>query len=164
MSDILWAKYRVVCPALWGFYGNEKTPEGRKAIGWWREEKDGPFISDQGHIDRMTALGAGFASLTLRNFGKTNRRNPFPNTIFWNSMHKILSIPLNEIQETHVTLLASVLRASPDRIMGFFGSAGTAMLRKAILDIPNSRERQTMAVQELRLLREFYWREKNILI
>lgn len=164
MSDILWAKYRVICPALWGFYGNEKTPEGRRAIGWWRDGKDGPFIPEQGHIDRMTALGAGFSALTLRNFGKTNRKNPFPNTIFWHSMHKILSIPTAEVQETHFTLLASVLRSAPERVLGFFGVSGLAMLRKAITDLPNSRKHQTMAVHELRLLRELYWREKNILI
>lgn len=164
MSDILWAKYHVVCPALWGFYGNEKTTEGRKAIGWWRESKDGPFIPEQGHIDRMTALGAGFSAITLRNFGKTARKNPFSNTIFWHCVQKILSIPTAEIQETHITLLASVLRQAPDRVLGFFGPAGVAMLRKATVDIPESRKEKTMAVHELRLLREFFWREKKILI
>lgn len=163
LSDILWAKYRVVCPALWGFYGDEKTPEGKRALGWWRED-DGRFIPEQGHIDRMTALGAGFSALTLRNFGKTTRRNPFPNTVFWHAMHKVLSIPLSEIQETHVTLLAAVLRSTAERILGFFGAPGLVLLRRAIVDIPKSRAEQTMAVHELRLLRELYRRDKNILL
>lgn len=167
MSDILWAKYRVTCPALWGFYGDQSTVAGKRALGWWREDsKDptSPFIREQGHVDRMTALGAGFSALTLRNFGKTTRKNPFPNTIFWHAIHKILSIPFSEIQETHVTLLASVLRSSAERVLGFFGAPGMAVLRRAIVDIPNSRREQTMAVHELRLLRELYWRDKNILL
>jgi nucleoporin GLE1 len=33
MSDIMWAKYRVVCPALWGFTGNDKTEGGHWFLG-----------------------------------------------------------------------------------------------------------------------------------
>jgi nucleoporin GLE1 len=164
MVDILWAKYRVVCPALWGFYGNEKTEAGRKAIGWWREGPDGPFISEQAHADRMTALGAGYAALTLRNFGKTPRRNPFPNRMFWYTMHKILMIPPDEIQETHITLLSAMLKTSAERIVGFFGHMGLALIRRAIVDLPNSLTRQSMGVSHLKLLRDLYKREKHIII
>lgn len=164
LVDILWAKYRVVCPALWGFYGNEKTDAGRRAVGWWKEGPEGPFISEQGHTDRMTALGAGFSSLTLRNFGKTPRTNPFPNQIFWYSMHKILSVPVDQLQETHISLLASMLRSSAERIVGFFGHVGLALMRKAIVDIPNNLPRQSMSVNQLKLLKDLYQREKNIII
>lgn len=164
MVDILWAKYRVVCPALWGFHGSEKTESGRRALGWWREGPDGPFVSEQAHADRMTALGAGFAALTLRNFGKTQRKNPFPNTLFWTSMHKILNIPANEIQDTHVTLLSAMLRSSAERIVGFFGHIGLAVMRKAIVELPPNLPRQSMAVNQLKLLKDLYKREKHIII
>lgn len=164
MVDILWAKYRVVCPALWGFYGNEKTEAGRRALGWWREAPGGPFISEQVHMDRMTALGAGFAALTLRNFGKTPRKNPFPNHMFWHAMQRILMIPPSEIQETHVILLSAMLKSSAERIVGFFGHFGLALMRKAIVDLPNSVPRQSMGVNQLKLLKDLYKREKNIII
>ncbi|KAL4917630.1 hypothetical protein BDW62DRAFT_183533 [Aspergillus aurantiobrunneus] len=164
MVDILWAKYRVVCPALWGFHGSEKTESGRRALGWWREGPDGPFVSEQAHADRMTALGAGFAALTLRNFGKTQRKNPFPNTLYWFSVHKILNIPPAEIQETHVILLSAMLRSSAERIVGFFGHIGIALMRKAIVELPDSLPRQTMTVNQLKLLKDLYKREKNIII
>lgn len=164
MSDILWAKYRVVCPALWGFTGNEKTDTGRRALGWWREEANGPFISEQAHLDRMTALGAGFSSLTLRNFGRTSRRNPFPNTMFWTSINKVLAIPASEIQDTQVTLLQSMLRSSEERILTFFGHIGLALLRKAIVDLPSALQRKTMPVNQLKLLQETYLRDKNIVL
>ncbi|KAJ5620459.1 GLE1-domain-containing protein [Penicillium lagena] len=162
MSDILWAKYRVVCPALWGFTGNENTDAGRRALGWWRDEAGGPFVSDQTHADRMTALGAGYAALSLRNFGKTQRRNPFPNTMFWISLTKILAIPPGEMQETHVTLLGSMLRSSGERILGFFGQFGLLLMRRAIVDLPEVLPNKTMGVNQLKLLRELYQREKNI--
>lgn len=164
MSDILWAKYRFLCPALWGLYGDEKTEAGKRAVGWRLTEPGGPFISEQEHGDRMTALGAGFAAITLRNFGKTARQNPFPNTIFWHSMHKISSIPLNEMPETHVIILSAVLRSSAERVVGFFGHIGLALMRRAIVDIPNGLPRQTTAVNQLRLLKDLYLREKAILI
>ncbi|PYH95945.1 GLE1-domain-containing protein [Aspergillus ellipticus CBS 707.79] len=164
MVDILLAKYRVVCPALWGFYGNEKTEAGRRAVGWWRESPDGPYISEQGHADRMTALGAGYAALSLRNFGKTARKNPFPNTMFWFTMHKILSIPPAEIQDTHITLLSAMLKSSAERIVGFFGHIGLSLMRKAIVDLPNSLPHQSMSVNQLKLLKDLYKREKNIIL
>ncbi|RAK93585.1 GLE1-domain-containing protein [Aspergillus costaricaensis CBS 115574] len=164
MVDILLAKYRVVCPALWGFHGSEKTEGGRRALGWWREGPDGPYISEQAHADRMTALGAGYAALTLRNFGKTARKNPFPNTMFWYTMHKILNIPPAEIQDTHVTLLSAMLKSSAERIVGFFGHIGLALMRKAIVELPDSLPRQSMSVNQLKLLKDLYKREKNILL
>lgn len=164
MSDILWAKYRVVCPALWGFTGSEKTERGRKALGWWREEAGGPFISEQAHLDRMTALGAGFSAFTLRNFGKAQRRNPFPNTIFWNSIQKILSIPPAEIQDTQVTLLQSMLKSSEERVLTFFGHFGLVILRKAIVELPAALQRNTMPVTQLKLLQETYMRNRNVLV
>lgn len=164
MVDILWAKYRVICPALWGFYGDERTEAGRLAVGWKKEGPDGPFVPEQGHTDRMTALGAGFASLTLRNFGKTPRRNPFPNQMFWYSMHKILSVPPDQLQETHISLLAAMLRSSAERVVGFFGHVGLALMRKAIVDIPKNVPRQSMSVNQLKLLKDLYRREKNIII
>lgn len=164
LSDILWAKYRVICPALWGLYGDEKTQAGKLAVGWRPTEPGGPFISEQEHGDRMTALGAGFAALALRNFGKTTRKNPFPNTIFWYSMHKLLSIPLDQIQETHLLLLAAMLRSSAERIVGFFGHMGLALMRRAIVDIPNNLPRQSTSVNKLKLLKDLYMREKHILI
>ncbi|OGE55954.1 hypothetical protein PENARI_c003G09078 [Penicillium arizonense] len=164
LSDILMAKFRVVCPALWGFTGNDKTDSGRRALGWSREEAGGPFISEQAHLDRMTALGSGYAAITLRNFGKTARKNPFPNTMFWDSITKILAIPPSELQETQIILLGSLLRSSPERILGFFGQIGLVLMRKALVELPASVPRQTVAVIQLTALKETLRREKNILL
>ncbi|KAF7718149.1 Uncharacterized protein PECH_005601 [Penicillium ucsense] len=164
MSDILLAKYRVVCPSLWGSTGNDKTDSGRQALGWWREEAGGPFVSEQTHMDRMTALGAGFAALTLRNFGKTQRRNPFPNTLFWSSLQKILSIPSAELQDTQIALLFAMLRGSSERILGFFGHFGLFLMRRAIVELPAALPRQTMIVNQLKLLQETYARDMNLVL
>ncbi|KAJ5915621.1 hypothetical protein N7466_011554 [Penicillium verhagenii] len=164
MSDILWAKYRVVCPALWGFSGAEDTASGRRALGWWHVEAGGPFVTEQTHLDRMTALGAGFAALTLRNFGKTQRRNPFPNTMFWQSLQKILSLPPSEIGDTQVTLLQSMLRNSGDRILEFFGQFGVVLVHKAVVDLPPTLNRNTMPVNQLKLVKELYYRDHHILV
>ncbi|PYH44386.1 putative RNA export mediator Gle1 [Aspergillus saccharolyticus JOP 1030-1] len=163
MVDILLAKYRVFCPALWGFCGDEKTEGGRRAVGWRRDGPDGPWISEQAHAERMTALGAGYAAITLRNFGKTSRKNPFPNTMFWQSMHKILSIPVDEIQDTHITLLFAMLRNSAERIVGFFGHVGLGLMRLAIVEFPSKMPHQNMTVNQLKTLQGLY-KQQNIII
>lgn len=163
LSDIFWAKYRAACPALWGFYGSEKTDDGRAALGWAR--LGGEFIAAQEHYQRTIGLGAGFAAVTLRNFGKTARRNPFPNWIFWKSVHKIVSIPVEELQDTHFHLLASMLRFSAERVAGFFGHVGLALLRNAIVDIPSRLPNNTSApISSLKVLRALYETEKSIII
>jgi nucleoporin GLE1 len=163
MSDILWAKFRVVCPALWGFYGDESTEAGKTVSGWQRIEPGGPFVKEHAHAERMAGLGAGFAALTLRNFGKTPRQNPFPNILFWHAMHKVLTVPTEEIQVTHVMLLNAMLRTSGDRMVGFFGHMGLALLRLAIIDFPSRISKYPTAVNTLKLLRDLYMREKNII-
>ena len=166
MSDILWAKYRVICPSLWGLYGDEKTESGRQAVGWWHTEPNGqgPYITDQEHADRMTALGAGFSALTLRNFGRAKRKNPFPNWIFWHSLYKLSSIPSNEMQDTQILLLGAMLRSSAERVVQFFGQFGLAALHRVIIDLPKELPRRTTAVNQLMLLKDLYLREKNIVI
>ncbi|KAJ5450000.1 uncharacterized protein N7458_006449 [Penicillium daleae] len=164
MGDILLAKYRVLCPALWGSTGNDKTESGRQALGWWREEAGGPFVSEQTHMDRMTALGAGYAALTLRNFGKAKRTNPFPNRMFWTSLQKLLSVPPAQIKDTQISLLHAMLQNSSERILAFFGQIGLALMRRAIIELPAALPRQTMSVNQLKLLKETYARDRNLLL
>ncbi|KAJ5729191.1 uncharacterized protein N7483_003699 [Penicillium malachiteum] len=164
LSDILWAKYRVVCPVLWGFTGSEETDVGRSAIGWWRIEAGGDFISEQEHLDRMTALGAGYAALTLRNFGKTKRRNPFPNTMFWHSMQKILAVPAAELHDTQITVLQAMLRYSGERIVTMWGVYGVGLVRRAVVGLPQSMTKKSMPVYQLELIKELYKRDHQILV
>ncbi|QKX55946.1 uncharacterized protein TRUGW13939_03045 [Talaromyces rugulosus] len=162
-SDIFWAKYRAACPALWGFYGNENTEAGRIALGWKRTESGGPFVDEMEHRQRMVGLGSGFAAVTLRNFGKTTRKNPFPNHIFWRTVAKIVFIAPDELQDTHFYILFSMLRFSAERIIGFWGQAGMALLRTAIVNIPNHVTRkQSGAIGQLKVLKGLYATEKSI--
>lgn len=164
-SDMFWAKYRASCPALWGFRGNEKTAAGKEALGWKRFEPGGPFLSETDHRQRMIGLGGGFAAVTLRNFGKTTRKNPFPNHIFWKTVSKIVSIPPNELQETHFYLLYAMLRFSAERIIGFWGHAGLALIRSAVVSLPNNvQDKQAGAIGQLKVLKGLYSTEKAIVI
>lgn len=164
MIDVLLAKYHVVCPVLWGFYGDETTQAGKTAIGWWREEPDGPFINPQSHEERMIGLGAGFAAISLRNFSKTKRQNPLPNSHFWTAMANIINVPPREVQETHLIVLGAMLRFSATRIVGFWGDFGMAALRRAVVGFPASLPKKTTARATVEVLRDIYAKEKNILL
>ncbi|ODH34618.1 hypothetical protein ACO22_03080 [Paracoccidioides brasiliensis] len=173
MIDILLAKYHAVCPVLWGFYGNEATDAGKVAVGWWREEPSGigtgggagKFVTPQTHEERMIGLGAGFAAISLRNFSKTARKNPVPNTCFWRVCANILNVPASEVQDTHLLVLGALLRYSAVRVVGFWGDVGLALLRKAVVEFPAGLGgRKGPARAGVEILRDIFVRERCILL
>ncbi|KKZ68600.1 hypothetical protein EMCG_01050 [[Emmonsia] crescens] len=172
MIDLILAKYHAVCPVLWGFYGNEATDAGKVAIGWWRErrgdeqqQQPGRFISPQTHEERMIGLGAGFAAISLRNFSKTTRKNPVPNTYFWRACANILNVPPGEVQDTHLLVLSALLRHSAPRIVGFWGDVGLALLRRAVVEFPAALgARKSAARASVEILRDVFVRERCILL
>ena len=95
--DILLAKFRVVCPVLFGVRGNDKTDQGRARLGW--KKADNGWISEQEHNDRMVGLGAGFAAVSLRKFPKS-RVNPCPPNIYWLALASICRTPIEETSST----------------------------------------------------------------
>ncbi|KAL8741307.1 MAG: hypothetical protein Q9190_006070 [Brigantiaea leucoxantha] len=162
LIDVLIAKLHVVCPPLFGIYGDENTTEGRNRLGWWREEPGGSWVSDQRHWDRMAGLGAGFASIALRNFEKSRNENPYPPFHYWQSLSLILNIPAGHVTETHCILLRSMISNNESRFLQFFGNAGTAALRYALLDFPKKVSRQTPAASSLAGLEHLLRKEKGI--
>ncbi|EZF77989.1 hypothetical protein H105_00844 [Trichophyton soudanense CBS 452.61] len=164
MIDILLAKYRFLCPVLWGFYGDQSTDQGKAAIGWFREEKNGPFISAQLHEERMTGLGAGYAAIALRNFAKSPRQNPYPNSNFWKSLSYIVNVPPAEVQDTHLVVLTAMLRYSAPRIVNFWGDMGVLALRQAIVLFPAKLSRKSTQRAMVEDLRDKLAREKRIII
>ncbi|OTA24814.1 hypothetical protein BTJ68_13327 [Hortaea werneckii EXF-2000] len=91
LIDVLWAKYHVVCPPLFGITGSQNTPAGRKRLGWWTENST--FITEAIHYQRMRGLGAGFSALTLRDFSRSANPNPAPNRLWWEALARILNLP-----------------------------------------------------------------------
>lgn len=164
MIDILMAKFRVVCPLLWGFYGSEKTDEGKAAIGWWLDDSKATFVDQQVHAERMTGLGAGYAAISLRNFGKSSRQNPYPSSHFWKAMVNILSVPPDEVQSSHLLVLYTLLRYSGERVAMFFGDMGILLLRRAMIDFPASVKDKQVSTGPVELLREIYFRDHNIVL
>jgi nucleoporin GLE1 len=165
LIDILLAKLHVVCPVLWGVYGDEKTAEGRLRLGWRRE--DGAFVSESRHHERVSGLGAGFASIALRNFTKSRLQNPFPPTNFWKCLSNILNVPPGDVQPTHLFVLKAMLENSAERFIQFYGSAAVAALRQALINFPAGLPRKlqdTAGCKAIILLVEMLAREKNLTI
>ncbi|KAI1920449.1 hypothetical protein LOZ58_002917 [Ophidiomyces ophidiicola] len=164
LIDILLAKFHYVCPVLWGFYGSESTAAGKTALGWWRDEPNGPFVSNQVHEERMIGLGAGFAAISLRDFSKTSRQNPLPNTHFWRALANIVNVPPEEVQDTHLTVLGAMLKFSAQRVVGFWGDIGLLALRNAIVTFPGTLPRKSSARSSVEILGDLYAREHRILV
>ncbi|KAL9087646.1 MAG: hypothetical protein Q9165_006570 [Trypethelium subeluteriae] len=164
LVDILMAKYHVVCPVLFGIRGNEKTKNGRKRLGWLEEDKgSGRYISENAHNDRMTGLGAGYASLSLRDFSKSSRRNPYPSYHFWRSLSRIVNTPPQEITTTHVVILRGMLENYIPRFIRFYGHPGYVALRKALNEFPTHAP-QGPALSSLKVLKDILKRDEHLTI
>ncbi|PFH56902.1 hypothetical protein XA68_15781 [Ophiocordyceps unilateralis] len=152
LIDILLAKFRVVCPALFGLRGSEKTERGRLALGWRR---DGPtWITEQSHNDRMTGLGAGFAAMSLRDFSKSSKENPYPPTHYWKALSLIINTPASETSNTQCVVLRAMIDGHEERFLTLYGNAAVAALRLALVDFPQKAPHNAPAAGSLRALAE----------
>ncbi|KAF6828070.1 GLE1-like protein [Colletotrichum musicola] len=149
LIDILIAKFRVACPVLFGSRGSDKTEAGRKAIGWKRE--DGNWIPEQSHNDRMTGLGAGFASIALRDFSKASKTNPYPPTHYWTALAKIVNSPPQLVSNTQYVVLKSMINGHEARFITFYGNAAIAALRLALVQFPQKAPAGATAAQALQV-------------
>lgn len=162
LIDILVAKFHVVCPPLFGIYGNEKTVEGRTRLGWWREEGGGPWISEQSHRDRMSGLGFGYAAISLRNFEKSAMVNPYPPYHYWQAVTAILNVPAGQVTDTHLYVLRALLMNSEARFLEFFGDAAKKLLHIAVTEYPKRATEGSVAAVVLSTLGDAMKRDKKL--
>lgn len=160
LIDVIIAKFRVVCPVLFGYRGNEKMEGGRQSLGWKKE--GGHWIHEQAHMDRMTGLGAGFASISLRNFGKSKKTNPYPPRQYWTALAKIVNTPAGEISNTQCVVLKSMIANYEAKFFDAYGTAAVAALRTALIEFPARATEKTAAVTSLRVQAQLIQKEYGL--
>ncbi|KAK4679654.1 hypothetical protein QC764_206050 [Podospora pseudoanserina] len=150
MIDILLAKFRIVCPVLFGYRGSEKTEQGRARLGWWKDS--GRWIGEQQHMDRMTGLGAGFAAISLRKFAASKKQNPYPARHYWTAMARIVNTPAVEISNTQCIVLKAMIENYEGKFIDAYGSAAVVALRTALVEFPARAPTKGAAVHSLEVL------------
>jgi len=151
LIEILMAKFRIVCPVLFGVRGNDKTEEGRARLGWKKDANDN-WISEQEHNDRMTGLGAGYASICLRNFSKSSMRNPWPATNYWFSLASISSTPQGETSSTQFVVTKALVDNYTSKFVGLFGDMGVRALHVVLEEFPRKAPQGNVAASSLQVL------------
>ena len=164
LTDVLVAKLHRVCPVLFGIYGNERTEAGRRRLGWWWSDDDKTVpCTEQQHYERMTGLGAGFAAMTLRSFRRTS--SPYPPWRFWQAMSRILNVPKDEVTDTHLVVLKSMIEGNEARVLEFFGEAGMVVLRMALKEFPQQvAVKADVAAKALLLIPDVLKTEKHLFL
>ncbi|KAJ8118352.1 hypothetical protein ONZ43_g4010 [Nemania bipapillata] len=135
LVDILMAKYRVACPVLFGYRGNESTEQGRIRLGWKRDGTG--WAPEQQHIEKMKGLAVGYAAIALRDFSKSPNTNPWPPSKYWASLARIVNTPPAEISNTQCVVLRGMIEIYEERFIQFYGSAAIAALHSALVEFPN---------------------------
>jgi len=136
LIDILLAKYHVVCPVLFGIFGDEKTAAGRERIGWWRDGDD--FIDSEVHKNRMLGLATGYGCISLRDFSKSAMNNPFPPPYYWRALSYFANTPPAHLQPTHWIVLKALVDTHIEKFLKFYGQAGLAALRTVLVELPKN--------------------------
>ncbi|KAK4039816.1 GLE1-like protein-domain-containing protein [Parachaetomium inaequale] len=162
LMDILLAKFRIVCPVLFGYRGSEKTEQGRQRLGWWKDS--GQWVPEQQHMDRMTGLGAGFASISLRNFAMSKKTNPFPPREYWTAMSRIVNTPSAEISNTQCVVLKAMVETYEQKFIEFYGTAALAALRTALIEFPARAPQKSAAVNSLEVLAQLLKRDTGLVL
>lgn len=137
LIDILIAKFYVVCPVLFGARGTEKTTQGRERVGWKRRGPNA-WMPEAEHFNRQTGLGAGYAAISLRDFSKSKKSNPYPMSHYWTAMSQIVNTPPAEMSNTACTVLKAMIDHYEQRFLLFYGTAAVAALRLALVDFPTN--------------------------
>lgn len=162
MIDILLAKFRIVCPVLFGYRGSEKTEQGRQRLGWWKDA--GNWVPEQQHMDRMTGLGAGFAAVSLRNFALSKKKNPYPPSNYWTAMAKMVNTPPAEISNTQCVVLKSMIQNYEQKFIEFYGTAAVAALRTALIEFPARAPHKSAAVNSLEVLAQMLKKDTGLVL
>lgn len=162
LIDILIAKFRISCPVLFGVYGSEDTERGRAALGWRKE--DGGWVTVRTHMDRMTGLGAGFASISLRDFSKASKTNPYPPSNYWRAVAAIINTPAGRTTNTHYKVLSSMLDSHEARFIQFYGNAAIAALRMAIIEFPKKAPPNSQEAQSLQVLGQLLQKNSGLVL
>lgn len=143
---VLMCKFHAAAPPLFGIFGSESTSAGKLRLGWRTEhvsDSKKAFVEEQKQYDRLTGLGVGYASIALRNFSKARLQNPWPPRHYWESLANIANTPPADVQTSHLILLKSMLEnVARDRFVLFYGAAGIAALRQAVVAFPASLPRE----------------------
>ncbi|EKG19480.1 GLE1-like protein [Macrophomina phaseolina MS6] len=160
-TDILLAKYHKCCGVLFGIYGPEKTERGRQRLGW-RQSGGGDWCSDQEHLERMTGLGAGWASLTLRKIKVGSALvHPLPVAHYWRAFSRIVNTPPHEATATHYMVLKAMVEGEAiDRFIAAYGKAAIAALRKGLVEFPRGHD--SVAAKSLPALVESIKKEQRL--
>ncbi|PSK37486.1 Tetratricopeptide repeat protein 1 [Elsinoe australis] len=166
LIDLLLAKYHVVCPPLFCINGPQTTAPGRLRIGWWREGNS--FVPEQRHLERMAGLATGWAALTLRDFSRSKNDNPLPNWYYWRAIASVASTKTGDVGSTHASILKGLIDGFVPRFIGFYGNMAKAVLREALVGMPERlrRERKDnpalQAAGTLEVLREVLQRDSKL--
>lgn len=156
LIDILLAKFHKTCPVLFGIYGSNNTKEGRIRSGWLP-------ISAQENSERMTGLGAGFASITSRDFSRAQAKNPMPVEKLWRSLAMIVNTPAAEAIDAHFLVLKALLEpVYVQKLVKFYGVHGVALVRKAVYDFPL--QSATPAANALKVLPDIYKKQIDLVV
>lgn len=148
LIDILIAKFRIVCPPLFGLRLDDTTEEGRARLGWKKNE--GKWMSEEQQVGRWSGIVAGYAAICLRDFSRSTKlKHPYGVWHYWKAIAAIASTPPAELTKTQAYILKSLINNYEKKFVGFYGSAAIAVLRKATVELPSKIEHQNEATRAL---------------
>ncbi|KAF1956081.1 hypothetical protein CC80DRAFT_492375 [Byssothecium circinans] len=160
MVDLMLAKLHRKCPMLFGIRGNTTTTQGLVRLGLDKYRDD-----ENEYAQLMTGIGAGFASITLRQFARTTP--VFDMAEYWRAVVNIINTPASEIYPGHLFALQGLLREFAPKFITYYGAPARAILKRATKTFPDrapkGRPGVAAAAELIKVLPDT-WKQKNKIV
>jgi nucleoporin GLE1 len=131
MTDTLFAKLHRVCPMMFGISGNTTTKQGLARLGL--DKYGGSDNNLNAYLQMATGVGAGFASVCLRQF---NTVPAVPMAEYWRAVASICNTPSDALYPGHLMCLRGLLRDFIKQFLFHYGAPAKAVVRRATRTLP----------------------------
>lgn len=133
IGDFVIPRFIKKCPQLIGYYCSINTEDGRKLMGWKKDEDTGKYESQDKYMGRLAGICAVWACMTQSKLAQ-DIPHPYNMGHSWKFMARMLNKPHEEVTQVDHCLVAAWWDMTALRFSEAFGKQGLKVLELAWKD------------------------------
>lgn len=133
IGDYVIPRFIKKCPQLIGYYCSINTDDGRKRMGWKKDEDSGKYESQDKYMGRLAGICAVWACMTQSKLAQ-DIPHPYNMGHSWKFMARMLNKPREDVTQVDHCLVAAWWDMTALRFSEAFGKQGIKVLELAWKD------------------------------
>lgn len=133
IGDFVIPRFVKRCPQIIGYYCSINTVEGRKKMGWKRDEDSGKYETADQYMGRLSGICAVWACMTQTKLSAKvlQGNHPYPMSHSWTFLARTLNKPREDVDDTDFALVAAWWDMTAMRFSEAFGRQAIKLLDAA---------------------------------